>query len=322
MTICPCCGFKSNAELSAGCAACGARPVGEALPKPEHELPSYGRSLVLSVMGSLLVLVFATQTFVALTQFSARGAKSNLAFLSMIPFDPLSWLAAGETAAWHLKWVAIPVAIFVLWFGRKLYRSVAASPDRFCGLRYARRGLFASAAVPLLILVLIGITVPERLRHRQWGIEAGHYAVGYTFDRAFFQYRQQFGKIPNDLSDLRQVPDPDGSIAAALNSLDPLTYSTVYKPWADVAALPKQKPRTLRGAVIRNASLNTAADDSLSDSLGEGLSFTNYELRLPGPDNVSGTEDDLIVRDGVITKASETPRRLGSTTAPNKTVRP
>src|SRR6185436_8831997 len=60
VTICPCCGFKSDAELSAGCAACGSCPVGEALPKPEHELPSYGRSLVLSVMGALLVLVFVT----------------------------------------------------------------------------------------------------------------------------------------------------------------------------------------------------------------------------------------------------------------------
>jgi hypothetical protein len=86
--------------------------------------------------------------------------------------------------------------------------------------------------------------------------------------------------------------------------------------------LPKQKPRTLRGAVIRNASLNTAADDSLSDSLGEGLSFTNYELRLPGPDKITGTEDDLVVRDGVITKASETPRRVGSTTVTNRTVKP
>jgi hypothetical protein len=300
VTICPCCGFKSETELSAGCAACGACPVGEALPKPEHELPSYGRSLVLSVMGALLVLVFLTQTFVALGQFSARGAKSNLAYLSMIPFDFWSWVAAGETAAWRLKWVVIPVMVFVLWFGRKLYRSIAASPERFCGVRYARRALIASAAVPLLILVLIGMTVPERLRRRQWGIEAGFNAQAYRIDRALDEYRQKFGTLPSDFNDLNRLPDTDGSIAAAVKNVD----ASGYKVSAELAAVPKQKPQTLRGAVIRNASLNTAADAPLS----QGLSFTNYELRLPGSDKILNTEDDLIVRDGVAYKPSEIPR--------------
>ncbi|MEP6717526.1 MAG: hypothetical protein ABJB21_00205 [bacterium] len=305
MTICPCCGFRSDAELSAGCAACGARPVGEALPKPEHELPSYGRSLVLSVTGTLFVLVFLTQTFSALSQFSARGAKSNLAFLTMIPFDPLSWLAAGETAAWRLKWAVIPLTIFVLWFSRKLYQSISNSPDRFCGLRYARRGLFASAAVPLVILILIGVTVPERLRARQLGIEAGLNAQAYRIDRAFVEYREKFGSLPDNMSDLSRLPDDDNTLTAALQNLD----VSGYRPSAELAAVPKQKPQTLRGAAIRNASI-AGADDAIT----ERLSFTNYELLLPGADRQLGTEDDLILRDGVVHKASEATRRLGSTT--------
>ncbi len=68
MTICPCCGFKVEGTLSQGCASCGACSVGEALPKPEHELPSYGRSLLLAVTGLLMVLVFLTQTIIALVQ--------------------------------------------------------------------------------------------------------------------------------------------------------------------------------------------------------------------------------------------------------------
>ena len=266
-----------------------------------------------------MALMFLTQTIIALAERSTRGAKSNLALLSMIPFDLWSWIAAAETAAWRLKWVAIPVTVLVLWGSRKLYRSILISPSRFCGLRYARRGYLASATVPLLILILIGVTVPERLRRRQLGFEAGQYAQAYALDRALLQYRAQFGKIPNELNDLRQVPDPDGSIAAALSNLDPLTYPTAYRPGADVAAVPKQKPRPLRGAAIRNASLNIPTDDSLGDSLGEGLAFTTYEIRLPGLDKLLGTEDDLIVRDGVITKASETPRRgVGTTSATQK----
>jgi len=298
--ICPCCGFKSDSVLSGACQSCGVRPVGDPLPRPENELPSFGRALLLAVSGTLMALTFLTQTFIALTQRSSRGATSNLAFFSMVPFDLWSWLAAAETAAWRLKWVMIPVTLLVVFGSRKLYRSIVESPSRFCGVRYARNGYLASAAVPLLVLILIGVTVPARLRHRQWGIEAGINAHIYRTDRAFDAYRETFGTLPSDPRDLSRLPDPDGSIAAALKNLD----LSGYRPTADLAAVPNKKPQQLRGAVIRNASISTA-----DDVPSERLSFTNYELPLPGPDKIMGTEDDLIVRDGVIYNASETPRR-------------
>ena len=310
VTICPCCGSKSESDFGHGCKACGARSVGEPLPRPDQLLPAYGRSLLLAVTGSLMVLVFAIQTFLALTQRSSRGASSTLAFFSMIPFDFWSWVSAAETAAWQLKFVMIPVSIFALWGGRKIYRSITAAPANFCGVRYARNGYMASAAVPLLILILIGVTVPERLRQRERGIEAGINAVGYTFDRAIFEYSLKYQRVPNDLNDLRLLPDANGSIAAALRTLDPVTYPNAYRPYAELAA--KQKPHTLRGAVIRNASLSSAPDEQLA---GEVLSFTGYELRLPGADKLMGTDDDLMVRDGIISKASDSTKRLGSAAA-------
>jgi len=307
VTICPCCGFKSDGVLSDGCQSCGAHPVGEPLPRPEHELPSYARSLVLAVTGTLMVLVFLTQTIVAIAQRSTRGATSNLAAFSMIPFDLWSWIAAAETAAWRLKWVMIPVTVLVTFGVRKLYRSMLAEPSRFCGQRYARSGYIASAAVPLLILILIGVTVPERLRQRERGIEAGFNAQGYRIDRALLEYREAFGTLPSELKDLSRLPDADGSIASALKNVDASGYTVN----SEVAAVPTKKPRPLRGAVILNASVAPASDETLSG----GISFTNYTLRLPGVDKVLNTEDDLLVRDGVITKASESPRRGNSTSA-------
>jgi hypothetical protein len=168
--------------------------------------------------------------------------------------------------------------------------------------------------VPVLIAVLIGVTVPERLRQRQDGLRAASYAQGYRVARAQLEYNARFGTFPADLKDLRRLPDADGSLAAALSNLD----ASGYKPSADLAALPKEKSRTLRGALIRNASLDTATDDST----GEGLSFTNYELPLPGADKLMGTEDDLIVRDGVIIKASESVRRPGTATVSTKSSKP
>jgi hypothetical protein len=309
VTICPCCGFKSNSVLSDGCQSCGAQPVGEPLPRPEHELPSYARSLVLAVTGSLMVLLFLTQTIVAMAQRATRGATSNLAALSMIPTDLWSWIAAAETAAWRLKWVMIPVTVLVLFGSRKLYRSTLAEPARFCGQRVARNGYLASAVVPLLVVILIAVTVPERLRQRQLSIQAGLNAQGYRIDRALREYREKYGTLPSDLKDLlKGLPDADGSLAAAIRNVD----AAGYTPGSEVAAMPTKKPRPLRGAVILNASVAPASDDTLSG----GISFTNYTVRLSaGADKVWNTEDDLIVRDGLVDKVSEF--RRGNSTSPS-----
>lgn len=311
MTICPCCGFKFEGTLKEGCVSCGARAVGEALPKPDRELPSFGRSLVVAVTGSIMALVFLTQTFIAAAQ-RAPGGASRLALSSFIPLDFWSWVAAGETAAWRLKWIAIPLTIIALWSSLKLYRSILKAPARFCGQGYAKGGLIASVMVPVLIAVLIGVTVPERLRQRQEGLAAAANALAHRVARAQMEYYARYGTLPAELKDLARLPDLDGSIAAALSSLD----ASTYKPSADLAALPKQKSRTLRGALLRNASLNTATEDLP----GEGLSFTNYELTLPGADKLMGTEDDIIISDGLVMKASEarSPRK----NRPTKSTKP
>src|SRR5260370_7597571 len=97
VTICPCCGFKFSGALMSGCKNCGARAVGEALPRPARELPSYGRSLVLIVSGSLMALVFVTQTIMAMVQHYPGS------------FGFCTWVAAGETTPCPLKFVPIPL---------------------------------------------------------------------------------------------------------------------------------------------------------------------------------------------------------------------
>ena len=285
MTICPCCGFKFHGALSSGCRECGARAVGEPLPRPEHELPSYGRALVLAVTGSLVVLVFLIQTISAFVQH-----YSGLGFWH--------WIAAGETAAWHLKWISFPVLFGVLWFGRKLYRSILVQPERFCGVKYARRGLLASTTVAMLMVMLIGITVPARLRQRQLSKEAAIRAQGYTLELALLEYKLKYKTYPADLKDLSdRIADPDGSLAAVLSSIE----SGAYRPSADMAANAAQKPRSLRRVVISKISLSTATDDTPSG----GLAFTNYVVILPGEDKITGTDDDWVVRDGMVGKKSD-----------------
>lgn len=285
MTICPCCGFKFHGALSSGCKNCGARAVGEPLPKPARELPSYGRALILAVSGSLVVLVFIIQTLIAFFQRAEGWGFWN-------------WVAAGETASWRLKWISIPLLFAIVWFGRKLYRSILNQPERFCGIKYARRGLLASCVVTLLIALLIGITVPARMQQRQLSKEAAERANGYVIARAMTQYIITYKTYPADLRSLKdRIPDPDGQLAAALLNLDPNSY----RPSADMAANATEKTRLRRGTVIRKASFSPDVDDTPSG----GLTFTNYAIVLPGEDKIYGNEDDWIIRDGMIMKQSE-----------------
>lgn len=286
MTTCPCCGFKFHGALSSGCKECGARAVGEPLPRPAYELPSYGRSLVLAVSGSLVVLVFLVQTLIAYFQ----RFSDSLGFWN--------WVGAAETAAWRLKWISIPVFLITVTLGRKLYRSVLNQPEKFCGVSYARRGLVASSLVVLLIALLIGVTVPARLEQRQRSKDAAILAQWYTIERALVEYRIKYHTYPADLKQLRdRIEDPYGELDEALAGLnDPKNYRSTV----EVAVVTTEKPRRFGGVAIRNASLTSSADDAPPS----GLAFNTYVVRLPGEDKILGTEDDWIGRDGMIMKIS------------------
>jgi type II secretory pathway pseudopilin PulG len=154
--------------------------------------------------------------------------------------------------------------------------------------------------VTAMIATLIGVTVPERLRRHQWAVDAGYYAQAYTIQRALQEYRALHGTIPTTddlIKELSTLPDPNGSIAEALRNLDASGYqaSSVL-----AAASTKSKPMVQRGTALRNAATTANADP-------QGVSFTNYDLRLPGPDKLLNTDDDFIVSDGLIKKISEMP---------------
>jgi hypothetical protein len=289
LTICPCCGFKFTGDLHAGCVACGARAVGEPLARPEHELPSFGRALFVGALGALLLVAFLA------------AMVSALLALPTFSLSMGALIAAAETAAWRLKWVALPVCLGALWASVRICASLRREPARFMGKRLAYGGLVTSALIAVLIATFIGVTIPERLRQRQRGIEAAYRAQLYTIARAQLEYRARYGTLPASLDDLRdkeRMPDPDGSIAAALAGVS----ANSYKSWSVQARLPEVTSRKSRGTALRRVSLSTSAADDLPD---EGVSFTNYELRLAGEDKIMGTDDDWIVRDGMIVRPNE-----------------
>jgi len=259
------------------------------LARAEHELPSYGRAVLVAASGVGMSGVFLASAIAALIEFGVFPPRFG------------SIINAGEVASWRLKWVMLPVSLIVLWGGARIIRSIKANPKRFIGLRAARLGFVASALVTVMIATLIGITMPVRLERRQWGIEAATRVPGYTLARALLEYRDLHGLLPaqEDLvKELGTLPDPDGSIAEALRNLDVSGYEagTVL-----AAASTKSKSLVPRGSAIRNASMTAAP------TTDHGVSFTSYVLHLPGEDKILNTEDDIIVRDGLVIPPQSNP---------------
>lgn len=296
MIVCPSCGSCVQDDLCLGCPSCGARAVGPPLAKAEHELPSFGRAGVAFASG-----IAAFGTFLGLLIATFIEKKPG-------PLGFWTLMSTGETVAWRVKWVSIPVGILILWSSTRIVRSIKRNPTRFIGLRAARIGLTAAFVVTVLVSGLIGITIPERLRQRKDGIEAASKARGYTLHRAFLEYRELHGTYPTDRDKwaeaLRTLPDPDGSIADALRYVDP----NGYEANATLAATTKVKPLVARGVALRENSTTTTPEPM-------GVSFTSYELRIPSERRFLGSDDDFILIDGVIKKASEV---SSSSTSPRK----
>ena len=280
MIVCPCCGLKFEGDLRVGCPGCKSQSVGEPLSKPEIELPFYGRSIFLGALGSLMALTFFAGTLLAWIE---RGVL-KLEFWTI--------MEAAETASWRLKFTAIPVCIFALWGGALIYRHMTQARHKYAGFRIAQTGLALAFLVTVLIGTTIGITVPARLKRRDEGINAGEEAKVWAFRAANLKYRSEKGSFVGDYNDLKGMPDPDGTLALAIS--DKQLRTATYQARSDVAAtLPQSKRTKLRGAVVRPSS------GSADDSSPAGFAFTNYEERLPGPDKILGTDDDIIKVDGL-----------------------
>ncbi len=288
-TICPCCGARSSANLlEESCPSCGALAVGPPLARPERELPAYLLTGGVAASGAVLALVLAATTAVALFQ----QQTFSLSFWDVV--------AAAETAAWRLKFVLLPLAIFAAAGGARALSHVSRrGPERFACVRFALGGFVASSLVAVALVALIAVTVPERLRQRELARQAAISAESYDPIRALLDYQQQFGTFPTSTKDLEKLPDKDGSVARAIRMIG----EGRYEPESTVAALPasaKARTRPGNGLSIRPVALRTGGDDAQP---GEPVAFTNYTLRLAGPDHKLGTEDDIFIRDGVIVPA-------------------
>jgi hypothetical protein len=286
LIICPSCGSGVSVDLCLGCPSCGARAIGPPLARAEHQLPSFGRAALAFVIG---IAMFAT--FVGLLiSVLVENKTWPLGFWPIV--------TAGEIAAWRIKWEVLFVSMIALVVVARIVRSISENRSRFIGLLPAQIGLAGVLTVILMAAGLIGITVPERMRQRQYSIEASISARGYRINRALIEYRELHGTLPTDpdkyVEALRSLPDPDGSMAEALRFVD----SKGYAPTAKLAAAAGKSKPSVRTVALRNADV-PAAPESL------GVSFNSYDLFLPSEHRWFASDDNYIMKDGVIYKESD-----------------
>ncbi len=256
--------------------------MGPPLAKPEHELPSFGRAALAFIVGGTLFVTFAGLLIAALIEI-----KSG-------PIGFWTVVTAGEIAAWRVKWEILFAAVIALLICAKVLHSVSENCSRFIGLLPAQIGLAGVLTVIFLVAALIGITVPERMRQRQYSIRAEVTARYHTVDRALFEYRQLYRTLPTDIGELKKLPDPDGSIADALKHLDAIRYA----PGVDLASAPGKSKPSLRPIALRNASGPSNPDPP-------SFSITSYDLRLPSEHRWFAADEDYVMQDGVIYAASD-----------------
>jgi hypothetical protein len=285
LNVCPCCGARVESDLrQEACRACGALAVGPPLARPEQELPALGLPLAVAASGALLVLVFAVSTlFTLLGQKTFSLASGNV-------------LAAAETTAWRLKWLLLPLSVAACYAGYRALAHMRRNRARYAAPRLAHAGFSLTLLVAFGAYALVGLSVPERLRQRRVAAESARNAEAYEPIKVLLEYQQQYGSLPASADDLRKLPDPDGSVARAAEMI----RAGAYDPDATIASLPPA--RGAGGVGVRPVSLRPGLDDMRG---GQGLAFTNYTLRLPGPDRKLGNADDMFVRDGQFVRLPE-----------------
>lgn len=305
LIICPCCGAQTAGDLlSEACDSCGALAVGPPLARPERELPAYALTFGVGAGGAALALLFVISTLFAL--FGRKAATLGL------------WdvLFAAETAAWRLKWLALPLSLLAVYFGERVVRRASREPLRHAGAQFARAGLALSALVAFASFALVGVAVPEQLRLRHEAAVAADNVDAYESVRVLLEYQQQYGSIPANSDDLAKLPDPEGTVARAAGMIK----AGRYEPDAAIASLPSAAAGGAAGRRGMSVSMRPAGLRRGEEMPAERLVFTNYTLRLPGRDKRLGTDDDLFVRDGMIGRppAEEAPAPRGAAGAPRE----
>jgi hypothetical protein len=173
------------------------------------------------------------------------------------------------------KWLAF-AAVAVLWSSWRAVKLARRNPEWYGGYRTAA----ATLGVTILasgILGAYGVSrIPRALDNRRIRQIAATQALCYHVKVLLEDYKHTYGSYPKNAQEYEKA------IGEAL-PMDYWEQSIKYQSYTDAIA-----------------------DGTNPASLGRtGLPFNNFELRSAGPDGKLGTDDDVIMVDGIFFPNSE-----------------
>jgi hypothetical protein len=173
--------------------------------------------------------------------------------------------AAVTTAALIFSsWLALGAVLPIL-LSNRAFQLAKRDPALYGGYRTAAGSLALCLIASFTLVSHAIIGIPDYLEKQEIGERAEEQAKGLHVAGLLEQYRAQHdGSYPATLEPIREKDN--GSLPAEFWS-KMIRYEGVY------------------GAVAARG--------------GVGSEITNFELRLAGPDGIMGTEDDIVMRDGI-----------------------
>jgi hypothetical protein len=193
---------------------------------------------------------------------------------------PLALLAVVVAAALiFTKFLAV-AAVLVVWSARRAMRLARRDPQGYGGYRTAAATLVVTLVAGGVSLGFAFAYIPRYLRNREARGTAYTQSVIFGTSKLLDDYKQKYGSYPPDELAVKKF------IAEQLPR-DYWNKTISYQAYTEAIAEVAKDPRGGGGTGIKNIAIN------------------NFELRSAGPDEMMGTEDDIIMRDGIFYTSSE-----------------
>jgi hypothetical protein len=169
------------------------------------------------------------------------------------------------------KWLAV-AAVLVIWSARRAMKLARQQPEGYGGYRTATATLIATIAVSAVASAYTIAYIPKFLDEREEKRKAHTRAEMYRAASRLEAYKRKYGSYPSTPQDYGKAIDQQLPIDYWENGIKYQSYTE---------ALVNQSPGMT------------------------SISIANFELRSAGADEIEGTDDDIIMRDGIFFTTAE-----------------
>ena len=172
------------------------------------------------------------------------------------------------------KWLAF-AGLLVIWAARRARRLARQQPEGFGGYRTATATLIATLVAGAVASGYTVAYIPKFLEDRQQKQAAHTRAEFYRVAGMLEAYKRKYGSYPSTPQDYGKAIDEQMPIDFWENGI-------TYQGYTE--------------ALVQSPGMST-------------ISIANFELRSAGADEIEGTDDDIIMRDGIFFTNAEIKRQ-------------